>query len=122
MSVDSHILALPALFDAEAAAEFSGSFELRFGEDRFRVRVEGGRLELARGPADDPDATLDTDLATLRALLWEGRRPRGAARSGDARVEGDVKALERFLGLFPPPEMVGQGPDLAGRSRASATA
>lgn len=103
MSVDSHVLALPALFDSEAAEGFGGTFGLRFGQDSFEVRVGDGQLELARGEADDADAVLTTDLHTFRALLWEGLRPAEAKSSGAAEIEGDVKALARFLRLFPAP-------------------
>lgn len=103
MSVDSHVLALPALFDAKAAAGFGGTFGLRFGKDRFAVTVGNGSIELERGEATDPDAVLTTGLATFRALLWEGLRPAEAKSSGDAAIEGDTRALGRFLRLFPAP-------------------
>ena len=106
MSVDSQVLALPALFDGRAAAGFCGTFGLTLDGDELTVGVEDGQITLERGAPDDPDGTLTTDPATFRALLWDGLRLRSAARAGDAEVEGDLEALERLLGLFPLPEPV----------------
>ena len=66
--------------------------------------VEDGRFEIARGSAGQPDATIETDTGTLAALVYEGRDLAEALRSGDARIEGDESAVERFVTLFPLPE------------------
>jgi DNA-binding HxlR family transcriptional regulator len=107
LGVDSAILALRTLFDPAAADGLSASYELRFGEQRFQARVAEGRLEVVRGSADAPDATIETDTATLSALLWHGRRLPEALRSGDLRIEGSRRAAERFVRLFPLPGAVG---------------
>jgi DNA-binding HxlR family transcriptional regulator len=107
LGVDSAILALRTLFDPAAADGLSASYELRFGEQRFQARVSEGRLEVVRGSADAPDATIETDTATLSALLWHGRRLPEALRSGDLRIEGSRRAAERFVRLFPLPGAVG---------------
>lgn len=105
LSVDSQVLALPALFDRERAPGFSGTFGLRLGDDSFVVRVKEGRFAgVERGEALDADATLATDLPTFQALLWGGVRPAEARRSESAVIEGNSRALTRFLGLFPVPE------------------
>jgi DNA-binding HxlR family transcriptional regulator len=103
LGVDSAILALRTLFDPSGAEGLSASYELRFGEQRFHARVSDGRLEVARGSADAPDATIETDTGTLSALLWHGRRPAEALRSGDLKIDGSRRAAERFLRLFPLP-------------------
>jgi DNA-binding HxlR family transcriptional regulator len=107
MSVDSQILALRTLFAPEAAAGFSGAFELVLGEERFRAVVAGGRLEADRGELESPDATLRTEVGTLAVLLWGGRDLGEALGSGDVALEGDRGAFERFLTLFPLPETAG---------------
>jgi ubiquinone biosynthesis protein UbiJ len=73
------------------------------GEDRFRVRIADGQLQLARGGADQPDATIQTDPGTLKALLQDGRQLAEAQGSGAIQIEGDRRVVARFLGLFPPP-------------------
>jgi DNA-binding HxlR family transcriptional regulator len=108
MSVDSHLLHLKTLFDPEAAGDLDATYELRLGEDRVRARVTGGRIDFHRGSAHQPDATLETDPGTLLELAASPGRLAGAVRSGAVRIEGDRRALTRFLGLFPRPEPAGR--------------
>jgi DNA-binding HxlR family transcriptional regulator len=103
IGVDAVMIALKSLFAPSAADGLEASYELRFGEQRFRVRVSDGRLDVARGSADAPDATIDTDPGTLATVLWHGRKLNEARRSGDLSIEGDGPAVSRFLGLFPLP-------------------
>jgi DNA-binding HxlR family transcriptional regulator len=103
LGVDSAILALRTLFDPAAADGLNARYELRLGDQRFNARVADGRLEVARGSAEDPDASIDTDTGTLSALLWHGRRLPEALRARDIAIEGSRPAVERFLRLFPLP-------------------
>jgi DNA-binding HxlR family transcriptional regulator/putative sterol carrier protein len=104
LSVDSLILSFRTMFDPRAADGLRASYELRLGEDQFRVVVDDGRFEVVRGAADGPDAVIETDPATLAALVYEGRDLAEALRSGEVKIEGDESAVESFLGLFPLPE------------------
>jgi len=106
IGVDSTILALQTLFAPSAADGLSASYELRLGQHRFHARVAGGRLEVVRGAAPEPDATIETDPATLSAVLWHGRRLAEAQRSKDIKIEGSRPAVTRFLKLFPLAEPV----------------
>ena len=101
LGTDSLMLALKTLFDYDAGAGLDASYELRLGEETFSVRVTAGVLELARGEADCADAAITAEPAVLRALLWHGRSLADAVRAGDAAIEGDRAAVERFLTLFP---------------------
>ncbi len=103
LGVDSLILSFRTMFDPEVAEGVNASYELRFGEDRFRAEVADGRFEAERGPADHPDAIVEADSSTLASLVYAGRDLAEALRSGDMRIEGDKAAVERFLGLFPLP-------------------
>jgi DNA-binding HxlR family transcriptional regulator len=87
---DSAMLALKTMFDPAAADGLTASYELRLGESRFSLRVADGRLEIARGEAERPDAVIETDPRTLAMVLWRGR-------------ETADKALERLRPLFQPP-------------------
>jgi DNA-binding HxlR family transcriptional regulator len=107
MSVDSLVLSFRTMFDPGTADGFDARYELRFGEDRFRAEVADGRFEIERGEAERPDATIETDPNTLAALVYDDRSLDEALRSGDVKVEGDERAVERFLGLFPLPEPAG---------------
>lgn len=103
-SADSVALALRSRFDPEAAGALRASYELRLGEDHFRVDVADGQLALARGEAPQADATIATDSDTVAAILWAGRSLASAQRAGDLTITGDTAAVERFVSLFPVPE------------------
>jgi DNA-binding HxlR family transcriptional regulator/putative sterol carrier protein len=104
IGVDALMLSFRTMFDSKAAAGLEASIELRLGEDRFHAEVARGRLELARGSADQPDAILSAGPDTLAALVYGGRKLAEALRSGDVKVEGDKSSVKRFLTLFPLPE------------------
>src|SRR4051812_24375818 len=103
-SGDSVVLAMRGLFNPGAARGLRASYELRLGEDRFRIDVAGDRIKVARGDADQADATIDTDPDTLNAVLLEGRSLADAQRSGKMTIEGDKAAVKRLVRLFPTPE------------------
>jgi alkyl sulfatase BDS1-like metallo-beta-lactamase superfamily hydrolase len=103
LGVDAVVVALKSLFQPAAADGLRATYELRLGEHRFRVRVADGRLDVARGNAEAPDAILETDPGTLANVLWHGRKAADARRSGDMAVEGDQRAVTRLLALFPLP-------------------
>jgi DNA-binding HxlR family transcriptional regulator len=109
LGVDSLILSFRTMFDPRRVAELDASYEFRLGEDRFRAKVAGGRLEIERGVADAPDAIVDTDAGTLAALVYDELELGGALSSGDLRILGDREVVERFLSLFPLPEPVAIG-------------
>ena len=71
---------------------------------RSDVRVADGTIEVDRGSATDPDATIETDTATFSALIWNDRDLAGALRDGDIAIEGDRRAAARFLEIFPQPQ------------------
>jgi DNA-binding HxlR family transcriptional regulator/putative sterol carrier protein len=104
VSVDSVALALTSLFDAETAEGFSAVLELRLGEDRFWVRIADGEIEVRRGEAEDPDAIIEADVEALRGVLWQGAELSDALREGDMRIDGDRRAVTRFVRLFPQPD------------------
>jgi DNA-binding HxlR family transcriptional regulator len=106
VGLDSIVLALRTLFDPGAAKGLRASYELRLGENRFRIDVSDDEIEVARGGANQADATIDTDPDTLTAVLWRGRPLRDAQRAGEMRIEGDQSAVERLVPLFPVPEPV----------------
>ena len=102
---DSIVLALSSLFDPEGAGDLSATYELRIGEDRFRVDVAAGRVELERGGAEGPAATLSFPDAPTMAAVLTGQLPFGEAlASGALQLRGPKQAARRFLRLFPMPE------------------
>jgi DNA-binding HxlR family transcriptional regulator len=104
IGASSIVLALRSLFDAEAAGDLEASYELRVGEESFRVGIARGELELGRGSAEAPSAAIETDPGTLAALLTGQLELDVALESGAAKIEGAKKEARRFLALFPMPE------------------
>jgi DNA-binding HxlR family transcriptional regulator len=104
MSVDSHALAMRTMFDPGIARDLDARLELQLDEIPFRVRIAGGCFEIARGSAEQPDAVVRTDPATLITLIFGGRELADAQSAGAIEIEGDDGLVARFLGLFPLPE------------------
>ena len=105
IGVDAVVIALKSLFAPSAADGLAATYELRLGEQRFRLDVADGRIEIARGSAPAPDATLETDPGTLASVLWHGRKLDEARRAGDLAIAGDRTAVTRLLALFPLPAL-----------------
>jgi DNA-binding HxlR family transcriptional regulator len=102
---DSVVLALRSLFDADAVGDLEATYGLRIGEEDFAVEISDGEIELARGPAKDPAATLEFPDAPTMAAVLTGELPLAeAARSNALGVTGSRQAAKRFLRLFPMPE------------------
>lgn len=103
LGVDALMIALKTTFDPRAAEGLRATYELQLGEERFRVEVADGEIGVARGGAGHPDATIETDGATLRSLVFGDQQIDAVLRSGDLTLGGDRRAVERFLRLFPRP-------------------
>jgi DNA-binding HxlR family transcriptional regulator len=80
-SADSVVLALRARFEPSAADGLRASYELRLGDDRFRIDVADGEITVARGDARQPGATIETDADTLNGVLWGTWSPTRSARA-----------------------------------------
>ncbi len=91
LGADAMMLALKTMFRGQ---DLRATYEVRLGEDRYAVRVDGDRLDIERGSAHGQDATIATDPGTLATVLWHG----GA--ESDLRVEGSRPSVSRFLDLF----------------------
>lgn len=104
LSIDALMLALKTTFDAEAAGDLEASFDVRLDDDRFEVGVSDGIFSVVRRNAEHADATVETDVQTIRDLAFGGARVAAAAASGALRLEGDGTALQRLFGAFATPE------------------
>jgi DNA-binding HxlR family transcriptional regulator len=100
LSADALMLALETTFDPSAAGDLDATYEVRLGEDRFRVEVGEGRIDVRRGTTTDAAAVLETSAATLRALTLGGRSLDDALVAGEVRLAGDRDAARRLLGSF----------------------
>ena len=104
LSVTSFVLSLRTNFDPHAAEGVSAGYELRLGEDRFHAQVADGRIQIARGAAEQPTATIEADPRTLAAVIYGGRDLTEAMTASEVTIEGDKTSVERFLTLFTLPE------------------
>jgi DNA-binding HxlR family transcriptional regulator len=102
---DSIVLALRSLFDPKVAGELDAAYEVKIGEDRFRIEIANGELELARGAAENPAATIAVaDAPTFGAVIATQLPLDEALATGAAQIAGSKQAAKRFLRLFPMPE------------------
>jgi DNA-binding HxlR family transcriptional regulator len=99
LGVDALMLALEATFAPESVAGLRASYELRLGEERFAVEVASEGIAIQRGSARKPDAIIETDPATLRALVFGDRKLAGAP----VELRGDTRLARSFFRLFARP-------------------
>lgn len=105
------VVALRTMFVPAAAGRFKAEVALHvvspnLGEERLRARIVGGRLELERGPAENPAVTLQSDPETLKGLAFGGLTLEAAQEMGALTLTGDPAQAERFFSLFRLPEPV----------------
>jgi DNA-binding HxlR family transcriptional regulator len=100
---DAAMLALKNAFEPATAEDVRITAEVRFALGTFRLTVENGTIDIARGPADHPDLILETDPATLEELAFAGLTVADAERSGALKVTGDPALAGRLLDLFAVP-------------------
>ncbi len=106
-SKDSQMLLLSILFSPAAAGDVTVDLGLCLSGEHFRMRVADRRISLSRGLARDPDATVETSVRVLHALLSGKRSLTELVGSGDMSVFGDRAAVERLPGLFAYPRNIG---------------
>ena len=94
------VLAMEAFFDPAAAEGVRAVYEFRVDDEIFHVRVADGAVEAAHGPAQLPDAILQTSEDVL-VQLSEGRTTLAEAiRNRTIATSGDKEALRRLRTLF----------------------
>ena len=93
-------VSLKASFNPDAEPGLKERYAFRIDDRRFEVDVAGGRCTTHEGGASSSDVTFTTDAATLFALRRRELTPKKAIASGKVHVEGDPKALDRFVRAF----------------------
>ena len=97
LGTDSLMLSMLGVLDPAAFAPDGGIFEVRLGRESFTVSI-GEDVQVARGNA--PGATgavIDTDAATLNALMAGEAGVDAAVEAGRMRLEGDTNACRALL-------------------------
>jgi DNA-binding HxlR family transcriptional regulator len=87
--------ALPALFNPDAARGLTETYVLVVEGDAFTARIVDGALDPGLGAAEDADVVVETDMETFFALASGELAAKDAVKSGRAKLQGDLEALER---------------------------
>src|SRR5688572_13764601 len=96
LGVDALMIALEATFVPSNAASLRANYELRLGDERFRVAVDRGSIAILRGTTPKPDAVIATDPTTLRELCFGDRKLSDAV----VEIRGDNRIARKFFRLF----------------------
>jgi DNA-binding HxlR family transcriptional regulator/putative sterol carrier protein len=101
-------VSIRATFRSDRAAHLRESYEFWIDGTPFHASVDRGRARTRQGPADDPVVVVTTDLDSFIGLLSQKLSPRRAVASGRVGLEGDKRALKRFVEIFawPSPQAV----------------
>lgn len=107
LGISSFVLAMRTMFSPDAAKGLRASYQLHLGEQPFAAKVGRGELEIEPGVVKDPDATIRAaDHMNLVDVVFNGRSLGEALEAGEVEIEGDRKAAERYVNLFPLPDEV----------------
>lgn len=102
MSVVSMVLALRAMFDPKV--DDAVTYGLRLNGAQFTVTIGDGQIAITGGTAKGATATLDTDVTTLRMVVFLGTGVRAAEEAGSLVITGDRRAAARFPKYFRAPQ------------------
>jgi DNA-binding HxlR family transcriptional regulator len=100
LGLDSLLLSIKAGFDPARADELRGTYQFRVDADTYVAEVTDGSVQISRGNTGRPDATLTTDIDTLRAVCAARRTLASTVRSGDLQLDGDRQATKRLTDLL----------------------
>ncbi|WP_433120858.1 winged helix-turn-helix transcriptional regulator [Micromonospora sp. CA-246542] len=100
LGIDSLLLSVKASFDPARAPELAGTYAFHIDADTILAEVAEDAVQIRRGTAPDPDATLTTDIDTLRAVCGSEITLSAAVESGALRLTGDEDAQRRLTDLL----------------------
>jgi DNA-binding HxlR family transcriptional regulator len=98
---DAAMLALKHAFKPNRAEGLRANLEIQFDTATFRVSIHDNTIDIVRGTADHPEATIQTDPVTLEQVIFGLLPIIDAERSDALRVGGDRQLITRFFELFP---------------------
>jgi DNA-binding HxlR family transcriptional regulator len=94
---DSLVLHMRARYRPPAEGSPDRRYEIQLGDDTFTLAATSEGLAARRGGEPEPDATVETDTATLTDLLFGLTTLDDARSAGTIRIDGDAHALEHLL-------------------------
>jgi DNA-binding HxlR family transcriptional regulator len=114
LSGTSLMLSFRTMFAPDRAGDFAGSIGFRIGHERYRVTIQGGKIEAVRGDPEGADAILTGAAPMVAAIVYGGVPIDALTAEGALQLEGDRALVERFATLFPLPPKVGSSPTNVG--------
>jgi hypothetical protein len=111
MSVNSLVLSLRTMFNAQAAKGFQGRLWLKIDAHDFTATVGSGRMAVVPGLLGECDVELRGDPNALAAVIYGGLSLEEAMRGGSVALAGEKRVAQRFVRCFPLPE---RAPDMRG--------
>jgi DNA-binding HxlR family transcriptional regulator len=91
----------------------NGAYEVRAGDERFRIQVSGGEVHAA--PDTEPDTTIELTRSGLVALIL-GAPPTEIEHAGDLSIKGDSPRAHALLNAVTgPPRLAGMRRELERR-------
>ena len=118
LGIDSILLSIKATFDPTQTRHLCGTYELRIDADAYFVEVTDDSLHISRDAAPKPpDATLATDIETLRAICDHQITMAAALDSGSLRLAGEEHARQGLTSLLLAPFAPSPQPTEAARKQ-----
>ena len=100
LGTDSVMLSVKTLFDGHAAGDLDAKIALMLNDEPFWIRINDGKLSMARGDIAHPDVTIETDTATLVSVLQTDRTIDDAVAVDEFRLTGNRGVVDRFFETF----------------------
>ncbi|MCC2596799.1 winged helix-turn-helix transcriptional regulator [Pusillimonas sp. MFBS29] len=107
LGIDAVVLSLKAMFRPDTATGVDACIQLHFDNEVFSATIKDGELEILRGPALRPAATLSTSPQRMLSLVYGKSDIDEVVSAGMADYSGDRSALDAFFCAFalPPPAL-----------------
>lgn len=107
LSAASLMMSFRTMFSAERAGDRTATIGIRIGNERFRIAIRSGILDIARSDADNADLLLAApDPGILAAFIYGGEDPVPLQEAGALALTGAAELARWFATLFPlPPKL-----------------
>lgn len=103
-TVGTASVAIKAFFNPTAAQDINEIYEWRFGIESLQIQVNGGQLCIQQGQYLKADVVFHADMTVFMGLFSGQLSPEDALAADLLRIEGDSKALRRFLAISSVPQ------------------
>jgi DNA-binding HxlR family transcriptional regulator len=99
LSPDAAVVAMQTMFDPDPGTP-AGVIALRLDGHEFSLQVSTDQLIATTGSGANPAATVETDPATLSAVLWHGLDVDQAITDGRLTIGGDQTTARSLLNRY----------------------